>query len=79
MISDGGCLAYALEVLPYLSSPCVMSTVNVLKYIAEDYVQMIRWTQLCDHWNSMPFTSNCIIIVREIIDISSSSVKKHVY
>lgn len=40
MISDAGCLAYALEVLPYLSSSCVMSTVNVLKYIAENYVQI---------------------------------------
>lgn len=44
MIRDGGCLAYALEALPYLSSSCVMSTVmstvNVLKYIAEDYVRI---------------------------------------
>lgn len=40
MISDGGCLAYAPEVLPYLSSPCVMSTVNALEYLAEDYAQI---------------------------------------
>lgn len=37
MISDGGCLAYALEVLPYLSSPCIMPTVSILKYITEDW------------------------------------------
>lgn len=91
MISDSSCLAYALRALPYLNSPCIVSTWNFdstmlktlrVRYVASAGQIMLRYDGTYAIMYSVGLNtvhSLCLTMGQVIIDIISSSVKKHVY